>query len=747
MKTLINFLILLSLLFTSLNGAGVNVNATPVDSITVDNMDVHISYPKSTDKCEIQYPTINKDFLDIRLKKIDLAKGLFEYYVYFEDHTIIKSDIFWISQACKDKYTTLKKDEKKELEKRLQSIDFVDEKRVEKEAGDTIDKMEQKFFAKNYNNTTTQEYINTSEYLIAVLTMNHEIIDIDASIMHGSIILNPEYRLGDNRLTEALNLNFFTFIFDWVTKSDSIFRQLQMVLLTFFVPFSIAILSLSKVSRKIQKLYDQEDLIERGIIGVIIFSIFVISPHRFEDKEKNLAYAQSTFQSQIGSISKIGVNYANDITNTLTSSYVGKLKKDIGVSSKDEVERVMAHSLKLEKELSTYETLQKKCYENKNPESLHEEGFRADEITTFPTSEDSNFNEKIYFLKWDDPATDLKYTLSFCRNVDILKNNIERTLKRNNEFIETVQKSSGNTTIDDFAATAKEMMRASADYGFLYSPFIMFNKIFIENYGLMKPLNDTNQIERGADESWFGVNKLMYTAPLYAAPGVESTLKVYKDLDISQGLKKIAGKFLDGLPVVGKGLGGSVDYALDKAGYVLVMGMMAKVYEYLPLLGITVASILAISYFGITLFIYGLISPFYAVYVFSTQQKESIISFLIRGVVIMFKPILIVISIIIAILAVELMTNLGYIISNEVFTFFTNNNIVSRHSLSSMIISFLHGLVDLVLAIATTLFAFYFVFKGSDLILSVFGYKEGGIDSHEVVNEIEQKASNRAIGV
>ncbi len=543
--------------------AGINPNnLAPTDNIITDNMDIHdihISYPESRDKCEIQYPTINKNLLDVRLKKIDLGKGLFEYYIYHGDQ-IVKSDIFWISQACKNKYATLNEVEKKELEKILLSIDFGDEDKVEKKAGSTINKMEDKFFSDEYNNTTTQEYINTSEYLIALITMNDEIIDIDASIMNGSIVLNNGYRLGDNRLTEALNLNFFTLIFDFVIKSSSIFRELQIVLLTFFVPFSIAILALSKVSKKIQKLYDQEDLIERGIIGVIIFSMFVITPHEFENN-----YAQSTFQSQIGSISRIGVKYANDITNILTSSYIGKLKKDIGVSSKDEIERVIAHSLKLKKELLVYEMLQKKCYENKNPESFAEDGFKADEITTFPTSEDYSysFNEKRYFLKWDDPTTNLKYTLSFCRNVDILKNNVERTLKRNNEFIETVQKSSGNTTIDDFVATAKEMMRASADYGFLYSPFVMFNKIFVENYGLMKPLNDTNQIEKGVDESWFGVNKLMYTAPLYAAPGVESTLKVYKDLDISQGLKKIAGKFLDGLPFVGKGLSGSVDYGND----------------------------------------------------------------------------------------------------------------------------------------------------------------------------------------
>ena len=714
--------------------------------------DIQIEYPKQTKECKIVYPTIsNSNMLNFRLKKVDLAKGLFEYYMY-SGIEIVKNDIFWMSDSCKKKYNSLTVAEQKKLDNELKSIDFADEEKVEKEVGNSIEALEKKYLGKNYGDTTTTQFLNTSKYLIAVLTLNHEIIDIQSSIMMNEIILKQGYSIGDNKLTKKLNLNFFTFIFEWVTKSDIIFKQLQMALLGFFLPVSIALLSLSKVSRKVQGLYEQEDLLERGMIGVIIFLLFVMAPNRFEDKQKDIAYAQSHFQSQIGTISRIGVEYADKLSNTLTSSYVNKLKKDVGVSSKDEVKRVLEHTLKLEKELSGYKSLQNQCYSNLSGKTGGD-GFQPDAVTSFPTSEHYQrgagglaWDETQYFKKWNDDTTDIKYTLTFCRNVDILTNTTKRAIARNEEFINRVKQSSGTQSINDFAKTAQQMMKSSAEYGFLYAPFIMFNKVFIENYGLMKPLNATNEIEKGNDEAW-GINKLMYTAPLMSAPGVESTLKVYKELSVSQGMKKVAGKFLDGIPFIGDGIKGGIDYALDKAGYALIIGMMSKVYEYLPLLGITISSILVISYFGITLFVYGLISPFYAVYVFSTQQKDSIVSFLVRGIVIMFKPILIVISIVIAILAVELMTNLGYTISNEVFTFFTTNNIAFNLSLSSMIISFLHGLVDLAIAIITTLFAFYFVFKGSDLILSVFGYRDGGIDSHEVVNEIEQKVSHKATGV
>ena len=707
--------------------------------------DVKITYP-NIDTCKIVYPIakIGNNDMDVRLKKIDLQNGIFEYYIYKND-TIVKNDLFWVNNACKKVYSSLTKTEKQKIKEQMKNIDFEDEKKVEKIVGKSIEELEKKYLNENYKSTTTQQYLTTSKYLIAVLTMNSDIIDIDASIKYNKIILKNAYAIDNNELSKKLNLDFFSFIFEWVVKSNLLFRHLQIILLGFFVPVSLGFLGFSKISRKIQGLFDTEDLIERGALGVVVFLLFFVSSNNFEAKEKNISYAQSLFQSEIGTLAKIAVDYADKLSNTLTASYVNKLKKDVGVSSKKEIERILAQNLKLEKTLKSYKALQNECYSNKKGVIS---GFQPDAVTSFPSSEffqredkqGLGLDETGYFKKWNDTSKNIRYTTSFCRNIDIAKNSIETTLKRNDDFLKDVNNTvRSNTSIKDFADTSEEMLKMSADIGFLYAPFVMFNKIFIENDGLMKPIHQTDKIEN--DE--LGLNKLMYYSPLVAAPGVDSTLRVYKELAPKQGLKKIGAKFLDGIPGVGNGLKGVVDYLLDKAGFIMITGLMAKVYNYLPLVGITIASILVICYFCITLFVYALISPFYSVYVFSTQQKESIINFLVRGIVIMFKPILIVISIIIAIIATELITKLGYTLSAQIFTFFTGNNIAFDLTLSSLIVSFLHGLVDLAIAIATTLFSFYFVFKGSDLILSVFGYKDSGIDANEIVSQVEQKISHK----
>jgi hypothetical protein len=736
----INLFLSLFFSFSPLFGADATLDTAPTKELK-------ITYP-AQGTCAIAYPSVNN--YDVRLKKIDLSQGLFEYYLY-QDQQIIKSDIFWINEACKKQYSGLDKNDIAKVENELKNIDFSSKEKVQAQVGETIKVIESKY-DKNGKNTENQ-VLPTSKYLVAVLTMDSSVINIPASISTNQIILKNDYILSQNELNEKLNLNFFSFIFRWVTQSDLIFKQLQMLLLSIFVPVSIVLMSFSKVSKKTQGLFDQEDIVERGIFGVVIFILFVIAPHRYDDKSKDLAYAQSIFQNKVGFLARTGTDYADRLTNVLTMSYLDKLKKDVGIASKDEAQEVLEHLSRINKEILTYKTLQTMCYENEKGAFLNNANrVQADGISIFPYSEiyqsgnndGLKWNEEQIFKSWNDTSKNIKYTSTFCRNVDIQMAGLERAHTLNKKYIENLKQSSSSSSIQDYATTAENMLKASNNYGFIYAPFVIFNKVFIENYGLMKPIDNSDQIEKGEDEKW--LNKVMYYAPLVNAPFVESTLKVYKEMDIVQGVKRATNALAGGVPIVGEGIKTGTDYLIDKGAFILIIGLMSKVYEYLPFIAIAIASILVISYFSVTLFVYTLISPFYVVYVFASQQKESIIAFFVRGIVIIFKPVLIVLSIVVAILATELITSIGYILTNEIFTFFTKNDIASSFTLSSMIISFLHGMVDLAIAIITTLFSFYFIFKGSNLILSVFGYSGGGIDSHEVVGEVEQKIGHRGIG-
>lgn len=738
------FLSLLLLSLTSLFGVGVTVDTAPINTVK----ELKITYPWQG-ACQVAYPSVNNSGYDVRLKKIDLSQGLFEYYLY-QDQRIIKSDLFWINEACKKQYSTLDKNDLTDIENELKSIDFASKEKVQAQLGETLKAIESKY-DKSGNNIENQ-VLSTSKYLVAVLTMDSSVINIPASISLNKIVIKNDYILAQNDLNEKLNLNFFSFIFRWVTQSDLIFKQLQILLLSIFVPVSIALMSFSKVSKKVQGLFDQEDIVERGILGVIIFMLFVMSPNRFDDKSKDLAYAQSIFQTEIGLLARKGADYADRLTNVLTMSYVDKLKKDVGVASKDEAQDILEYQTRINKEMSTYKTLQTMCHENEKGAFFSKgNNVQADGVSIFPSSEiyqagynGLGWNEEQIFKSWNDTSKNIKYTSTFCRNVDIQIAGLERMQELNKKYITNLKQTSSSTSIQDYVTTSEKMLKASKDYGFIYAPFVIFNKVFIENYGLMKSIDNTDQLEKGEDEKW--LNKIMYYAPLINAPFVDSTLKIYKEMDIVQGVKRATNALAGGVPIVGEGIKSGTDYLIDKGAFILIISLMTKVYQYLPFIAIAIASILTISYFSVTIFVYTLISPFYAVYVFASQQKESIISFLVRGVVIIFKPVLIVISIVIAILATELITSIGYTLTNEIFTFFTKNDLASSFTLSSMIIAFLHGMVDLAIAIITTLFSFYFIFKGANLILSVFGYNGGGIDSHEVVGEVEQKIGHRGIG-
>ncbi len=118
----------LSLVFFSfhLYGAGVTIQSTQSADI---KKELKISYPMQKGTCEIAYPSVNNSNFDVRLKKIDLSQGLFEYYVYQSQH-IIKSDLFWINEACKKQYSTLDKNDLAKVKNELNNIDFASKEKV-----------------------------------------------------------------------------------------------------------------------------------------------------------------------------------------------------------------------------------------------------------------------------------------------------------------------------------------------------------------------------------------------------------------------------------------------------------------------------------------------------------------------------------------------------------------------------------------------------------------------------------------
>ena len=102
-----------------------------------------------------------------------------------------------------------------------------------------------------------------------------------------------------------------------------------------------------------------------------------------------------------------------------------------------------------------------------------------------------------------------------------------------------------------------------------------------------------------------------------------------------------------------------------------------SVLQFTPAFVMIVAGVWGFVFYAISLFIYYYVSPFLLAYALGSQQTEALRSFISRGVVLAFKPIMIVLSIVVALVAIDL--------TQEILNFTENvimQNLISAYDVS-----------------------------------------------------------------
>jgi hypothetical protein len=211
---------------------------------------------------------------------------------------------------------------------------------------------------------------------------------------------------------------------------------------------------------------------------------------------------------------------------------------------------------------------------------------------------------------------------------------------------------------------------------------------------------------------------------------------------------------------------------------VITIGIMKYFISYIPLVAISVGSYMAIAFYYLSVEIFYLVAPFMAIYALTANQFEVVKNFVIRFLGLAFKPVLIVVSIVLAVIAYELLDSIGKYIAHKTFdTFFTitafdrntinyssyanasglydyaKTTIENTTSIASSVVggildfndyglNFFKGLLVVSIDVVKVLVSFYLVFYGATMILNIFGIKESGIDAQDTVGaNVEGKSS------
>ena len=180
----------------------------------------------------------------------------------------------------------------------------------------------------------------------------------------------------------------------------------------------------------------------------------------------------------------------------------------------------------------------------------------------------------------------------------------------------------------------------------------------------------------------------------------------------------------------------------ESNGYIFGAFYTAYLYEkilsYLPVLIISVAAILSFVGYIVTLCKYFYISPFVVAFALTTKRVDKIINFLITGVTIFFKPVLIVLFIYLALFLYALIGDFF------VFAGLTQFNIIPR-SLADISGALTFGIIRAIILFLGTLASVYVIWKtimlGPDWTFKLLGLDK---DSDNVIasglaNKLESK--------
>ncbi len=406
-------------------------------------------------------------------------------------------------------------------------------------------------------------------------------------------------------------------------------------------------------------------------------------------------------------------------------------------------------------------------------------------------------------------------TLSACYN-------FERRYKENKKIIETNKvimqqyesAINSNKTKEGIKLVAELLYKNTAEMGFINASSIASTNILINNLDLFvnadikeasveKAMELDNQINDKYEKSnivsgghifagmrWIAMNSAYMMVPPASSiktdivePALESTLFLGDKLF---GFSKNIGSLIAGTGTMG--ISFLADEALKKlemptknlednqffkalisfVALILTILIMKYMLAYMPLVAISVAGYLAIGFYYVSVEIFYLVAPFIVIYALSTDQMNVLKSFFSRFLALAFKPVLIVLSIIMAIMANELFDKLAMLSSHKTFdTFFAitqyDRSVIDNNAdfltviqqlgsyavdFSDYGLLFFKGTLLVGAKVVSLLAVFYLVFYGSTMILNIFGMKDSGIDAQDTVgSSIDSKSSKYNISM
>ena len=670
---------------------------------------------------------------------------------------------------------------------------------------------------KSYFTTTAgASYLSLPKYMVAGLMADDDIINIPTSITTNEVTLKSGYTVFPNisgatnygdealisRTKDALS-NSVTFVINFLSKSNNILMSFQVALFMFTVAMSLGLLLTQKGTKKASQIQDHEDFAEKILFGVVSILVFFLPLNKIATPTGDIS--QNGYQQLIRPLIYLGVETADKLAETATSSVLRYKFDAVGLGAEQDLQNLQnllfaelkkkayndSMAIKCSQvyntaELKTYTKLLATNLSYPPSEEIFTKGFGSDEkrAVTFYTKK--YMTSESLVTSSDVPA------VSFCSKV-------ERDILQSKSFINNLTQKIANyqtavsSEMDKKIKIMTDMTyRNVSELGFVsivnlgttlmaFDNFSLLgqNKNVQENYeSTMEDYRDATGYEiqgfakPSEDEGITAIlnsatNEVLTNAPYYIFTPFGSTLQSYVNSVFNPVKEKVKENaqlgniLLNWIPVVGDTLGQATQFAISKgasfaidtANGMLTIYLLKEIINILPLVAIISSGFLVIAFYFLSISILYIVIPFASIFAFSTGNLEIIKNLVKQTFILAVKPVLIVVSVLMALLVADLIISLNKVVITSMFeplfALTINASNTSTSIFSSVqnfgfggIFLFLKSTMLLASNFVTIFVCFYLVFNGANIILDILGMKDGGFDVGGIIGDkVEGKHS------
>ena len=793
---------LLTLLASLTYAVGLNVTPTASTTQSVDVAGAITAMPPTTSSSVYTLPTTKEGYIP-QINSFNPKTGTIGFRVYDETNGVFLDGIKSYENNALKKTLSLTPEQEatinntvSERENQLENRSNIAVKKYYDDLSaykKELDSLYDKSNSTSSNSSYFKEFLSLSKFVVACLTLDNTVINIEQSMTTKSMVLQNRYsmNLGDSlnnsqnsqgatlanaklqEYVKKFSIKTFFFVLEWQKENNKLIQQIKMFLIGIFLPLTLGYTGLTKLTKYAQQISDFDDLGEKGIVLVFIFIVFFVPSVTFNKSDKNNQMSQTYFQSWAVDTARKGVGFADRMTINTISSYSQWQMNNLGVVSNEDLKTAYTAQMKTKFNHDLYDIIfQNQCMGKydftklaevhsyiKNNDSIF---FTDDELKT--AKDNWVKNEKTPFpfgnrsQLWKISSTMPTLSLSACSQLEkdlrVLKNDMKE-YEAFNTKLENMKNGDVSKDVGLLTTINSDGLNYATYLGFMYAPFILMQDYFVQNItDDTSPLSSVKNNERFKDfendkfkssvVEWLNEQNIPFIGSVIDTTGEKfvSILKVlpYRAIPI---FGQVQESIYTPLHIMTQNSMLADIFAYATSTYTAYQ-ITDSVLKFTPAFLMVVAGVWGFVFYAISLFVYYYVSPFLLAYALGSQQTEALRSFISRGVVLALKPIMIVLSIVVALVAVDL--------TQEILNFTEDvimQNLITTYDVSGwkfIMFTFFQGLFHVISLVVKSAMAFVLVFKGSDIIMALFGFKDSGVSVKEVIGADIEKGTSKYTG-